>query len=108
MPEQKAVTGRIVRYVMSDMDAAQVNRRRTTDREIAARMLTVPPEWPTGAQAHIGETVSKGDEFAAMIVKAHDDGPVNLQVFLDGSDIFWARYISLGEGPGTFLWPPRE
>lgn len=106
MPNQKPAPGRIVRYALSETDAAQVNRRRTTPARIADRI--VKDQWPLGAQAHVGAEVEVGEVFPAMIVKVGAEGGVNLQVFLDGNDVFWAQAIALGEGPGTFHWPPRD
>lgn len=108
---------RMVIYRLSFEDAEQINRRRTSGKEIAERMKTwVPtdlaPEgegkvhaWPAGAQAHIGERVAEGSEFPAIVVRVKTDGTVNLQVLLDGNDVFWAEMVVEGNGPGMWRWP---
>lgn len=108
--EQKPSIGRIVHYTLTEQDAAQINRRRTTGAEIAERMAT--GHWPAGAQAHIGNTAVAGDTFPATIVRVFDgpEGNVNLQVFLDGTDTYWATTIAEGapQDAGRWAWPPRS
>lgn len=102
--------GRIVHYRLSQDDAAQITRRRTTGASIADRMRQDPPAWAAGAQAHIGNPVSELDAFPMLIVRvwgADEDSLVNGQVFLDGNDVFWASSVRVGDAPGTFRWPPR-
>lgn len=109
--------GRIVHYRLSAQDVAEIMRRRTSAHSIARR-LNQPcaagteemTAWPAGAQAHIGNEVHEGEAFPMMIVRAHGTTPtscVNGQVFLDGTDVFWALSRNVGETPGTFFWPPR-
>lgn len=118
--------GRIVVYVVSEEDAEKVNRRRTDGRSIAARLksfITVGGStvfrWPEGAQAHIGNRVEGGMEFPATVVRdwakesdAAAPENVNLQVFLDGNDVYWATGVkedgAMDPQPGTWHWPPRE
>lgn len=119
MTEQIPTIGRIVHYRLSEQDAEQINRRRTTGKSIADRLklgITPAPNadtifaWPAGAQAHIGNEVSEGDTFPMQIVKCWGDTPtssVNGQVMLDGNDVFWATSVSVGEGPRSWNWPPR-
>ena len=61
--------GRSVHYVLSTQNAEQINRRRTNGSSIAVRMKEVPPAWPAGAQAHIGNEAQEGQ------VLSHDDYP---------------------------------
>lgn len=117
--------GRTVHYVLNKEDAEQINRRRTTGASIAERIAG----WPIGAQAHIGNTVAEGMEFPAMCVRDwsqpgetndpdRGDIPVviNLQVFLDGNDVYWATIRHEDQNtdkkqpptPGTWHWPARE
>lgn len=124
--------GRIVHYVLSAEDADKINRRRTTGPLIAERMklaVSSGPEagqihaWPAGAQAHIGNTANVGQEYPAMCVGAIvTDGddivdlPANLQVFLDGNDVFWATSRHQDRNtdkkqpptPGTWHWPVQR
>jgi hypothetical protein len=126
----KITVGRTVLYVLSQQDAEQINRRRTTGASIAARIKarvavvpedpTQPPQhdepqyasvWPLGAQAHIGNQASEGDVLPAVVVKVWNpdstEESVNLQVTLDGNDNYWAtsRHESKEVEPGTWHWP---
>lgn len=135
--------GRIVHYVLSQEDADKINRRRTTGESIAERirlrdaiderikgdvipMSEIMGSWPIGAQAHIGNTVELGMEFPAMCVRDwrtpaateewNEKAGVNLQVFLDGTDVFWATSVhedrntdkKLDPTPGTWHWPVQR
>lgn len=94
----KATIGRIVHYALTDHDAAAINRRRGD--------ALASDTGQTGRIIHVGNTVAAGLVFPAMVVR--DWGAsVNLQVYLDGNDIYWATSRSEGEGPGTWMWPPR-
>jgi hypothetical protein len=108
MTEQIPSLGRNVHYVLSATDVAQINRRRTNGSSIAARMKEVPPAWPAGAQAHIGNDVHEGDVYPMMVTRVwgpYADSLVNGQVFLDSNDVFWATSVKVGNSPGTFHWP---
>jgi hypothetical protein len=77
--------------MLNETDAEQINRRRTTGREIADRIEK--QTWPLGAQAHIGNVVKAGDVFPMIIVRVWGDSDVSCvqgQVFLDGNDCYWA------------------
>lgn len=89
--------GRVVHYMLSVKDAIEINRRRTDGRSIARRMANL--HWHEGAQAHIGNPVREGDVLPMLIVTVDppmDGEPevsfVSGQVFLDGTDVFWARH----------------
>jgi len=104
--------GRIVHYMLTAEDAEQINRRRTTGKEIAERIAV--DKWPLGAQAHIGNTVSAGDVFPMVIVRVwpSETGSVNGQVLLDSNDTYWATSRSQVVADSTDkqgLWfePPR-
>ncbi len=102
--------GRVVRYLLSDQDAREINRRRTTGEEIASRIRLNhggATFWPLGAQAHIGNKVSAGKEFPMMVVDvdAPLTGVVSGQVFLDGNDVLWVKHASEGTENGTWQWP---
>ena len=100
--------GRIVYFVFDEQSAAEVNRRRTNGKAISDRMKTDPPTWPTGAQAHIGNEVSAGDVYPAMVLRVwgQESGCSNLKVMLDGNDDFWATSINFDETkvPHTWHW----
>ena len=105
--------GRIVRYQLSEDDAQEINSRRHDF--LAYQREAKPPLSPgghgrTGHIGHWGSAVKPGDEFAAMIVKVwanHPDGLVNLQVYLDGNDVYWATSSAEGYAQGQWRWPDR-
>lgn len=103
--------GRIVHYRLKESDVEQIMRRRTSGVKITERAKANPPEWPAGAQAHIGNTVNVGDSYPMMIVRVWgntEEAAVNGQVFLDGCDVFWATSVSVGENDGQWSWPARS
>ena len=108
----KPTTGRIVHYKLSDNDVEQIGRRRTSSKAIAERIHE--EKWPTGAQAHIGNTPSAGDVVPLIIVRVWPDegGPgvygVNGQALLDGNDVLWVTSVHEGAEKGQWIWPPRE
>jgi hypothetical protein len=115
-----------VHYTLSADDAAQIQRRRTTGKSIAERLLwgsagrhaeAIPAHsedgslraWPVGAQAHIGNSVAEGQVVPMLIVAVwpNDIHGVNGQAFLDGNDVLWVTSVKEGTGPRTWSWPPR-
>jgi hypothetical protein len=72
-----------VTYTLSEDDA----------HLIASRRMAVP-------DSAKGNSVAAGDTFPAIIVRAWDDGAVNLQVLLDGYDQHWATSIRPAEDDG--------
>ncbi len=107
--------GRIVIFKLSEENAKEINRRRTTPLSIASRIALNWQNqvlWPLGAQAHIGSEVKAGDECAAVVVRVDEYGPdhlagVNIKVLLDGSDEYWAQAVKEGDGEGCWHWPVR-
>lgn len=109
--------GRTVHYTLNETDATEINRRRTTGALIAARMKASVPAveggaapiygWPAGAQAHIGNDAQAGQVCPAVSVRVWSPGMANLQVMLDGNDVYWATSRHEGSEPGTWAWPPR-
>lgn len=98
--------GRTVQYRLTAQDATAINRRRTTGAEIRARMTMDPPQWPAGAQAHIGNPATAGDVVPLIIVSVRAD-VVNGQALLDGNDVLWITSAEEGSEPGMWSWPPR-
>jgi hypothetical protein len=125
--------GTAIIYTLSAADAEAINRRRTNGGSIAERMkmcIAAPSYkgaedlkgevhgWPGGAQAHIGNDVAEGMRFPGVVVRdwaeehedsrtgMPDDPAVNLQVWLDGNDSYWATSRhedgSKSPKPGTF------
>ncbi len=103
--------GRIVHYRLSSDDAHAINRRR----EVGAGHA---PDWPAGAQAHIGNIVEPGETYPLLVTRVWDEGPenpmVNGQVFLDGNDSLWVTSVESHPGGsedvatwGAWHWPPR-
>jgi hypothetical protein len=111
----KPSVGRIVHYVLSEQDAAEINRRRTNGPSIADRIKL--DTWPIGAQAHIGNEAKVGQVRPMIIVQVWGETEgscVNGQVFLDGNDVFWATSrnqvpsdISDDQKIGRWFEPPR-
>ncbi len=98
--------GRIVYYVLSETDVAEITRRRTTSQSIADRIGE--GRWPVGAQAHIGNEVKAGDVRPAMVLQvwSQESGQSNLKCMLDGADEYWATSrLFDGQGSvGTWHW----
>lgn len=103
--------GRIVLYTLTESDAEAINRRRTNGEIISSRIRE--GEWPEGTQAHIGNLVTPGEQYPAVVVRVFDftgkdaNPPVNLQVLLDGCDSYWATSRTCGEGPLYYQRPSR-
>lgn len=101
--------GRLVHYVLSQDDATKINGRRTNGAAIQDRILG--DKWSIGAQAHIGNLAGAGDVLPAIVVSVLPCEQVNLQVFLDGNDVFWATTrAEAAPGrtePGRWHWPAR-
>lgn len=88
--------GRFVDYTLTEQDAAIIS----SDRASRFAMNQAP---------HRHNPVSPGDTYPALVVKAFGGGAANLQVFLDGTDTYWATSRTEGE-PGKWgHWaPPSE
>ncbi len=110
-------TGRIVLYKLTEQDAAEINRRRTTGGSISERIknngmelsqaTNIPDTWPLGTQAHIGNSATAGEQYPMVVTRVWSPGCVNGQVLLDGNDCFWATSVSEGTGERSWSWPPR-
>lgn len=105
--------GRIVHYRLAEADAQDINRRRH-DFSAFSRMYTRPDQpgnpGATGHVGHFGNPVKPGDVYPAMIVRIFPENPhdiVNLQVHLDGNDLYWATSRHQGDGEGQWQWPQR-
>jgi hypothetical protein len=108
-PYDGLTEGRIVHYVISEADAAAINRRRISDVSYFENLLA-------GVQTHVGNYVVAGEHFPAIVVRVWpfefvDHPGVNLQVFLDGNDQFWATSVDYSDPSeiqlGTWHWPER-
>jgi hypothetical protein len=97
--------GRIVLYTLTEQDAEEVNRRRTTGTKIHERIQT--DKWPLGAQAHIGNSVSAGEVYPLVVTKVWSAGCVNGQVLLDGNDCLWATSATEGTTGHCWHWPTK-
>ena len=81
--------GQIVRYRLTEADAAGMNKRRSDSAACNA--------------GHTGNALAEGQVFPAMVVRIWDTSPaVNLQVFLDGNDCLWVTYAVEGDEPGRW------
>ena len=99
----KPSIGRIVIYKLSELDAFNIEWRRTHHRPFL-----------NGANAReAGSYVIAGEEVPLVIVRVWEDefGPgmpgVNGQALLDGDDALWVTSAGEGDGPGQWHWPPR-
>lgn len=104
--------GRIVHYTLTAQDAEAINRRREDHKAYAARhRQPIGPghDGATGHQAHVGNSASEGDQYAAVVVRVFNPTTTtaNLKVLLDGNDDYWATSATEGEGPGRWAWPAR-
>ena len=100
--------GRIVHYKLTDQDAVEINRRRTTGIKIAERIkqnTETSSMWPLGAQAHIGNEAHAGDVYPMLVVRVWSAGCVNGQCFLDGNDVLWVTSATYGDMPHQWQWP---
>lgn len=96
--------GRIVLYTLRESDVRLINAQRAASDAGARQHAGLAPV--------IGNDVAEGQEYPAMVVRVFDgaaEGECNLQVFLDGSDTFWAcsRKAADVPTPGAWRWPPR-
>lgn len=103
--------GRIVHYKLNEQDATAINKRRSDWRNAHPTEPGIT-RLGTGEQAHIGNEATAGDVLPAMIVRTWGSTPqssVQLQVFLDGNDTFWATSVSAADvhPERTYIWPPR-
>lgn len=101
------VIGSVVRYTLTEADASIINRRRTDSEQIARRLSQNPPQWPAGAQAHIGNQAKAGQVFPMLVTAIESKGGivayVNGQVSLDGNDVLWKQGLQIDvDGEGLF------
>lgn len=88
--------GTTVLYVLSASDVAAINNRRTTQESISSRMARNPPEWPSGAVAHVGDAVKEGDTLPMLVTRETPSGQmISGQVFLNGNDTYWVAACQL-------------
>ena len=83
--------GRIVHYKISEGDAQSIGALR-------------------GRAASAGNPIAAGDVYPAMIVRAWGktaESCVQLQVFLDGPDTYWATSRNQGTELGQWSEPAR-
>lgn len=104
--------GRIVRYTLSEQDAAAINKRRDdfSAYQRAAAKSGDPTAGTSGHIGHVGNHAAAGQVYPAVIVRIWDTAPepgCNLQVLLDGNDTYWATSRHEGDGNGHWFWPPR-
>ncbi len=85
--------GRIVHYKLTKGDAQEIQRKRLQ----------------AGHATFSGNTAAEGDVFPALIVRVWDEPKpsVQLQVFPDGNDTYWATSRYEGAEAGQWAWPAR-
>lgn len=89
---QLPTVGRHVLYTLSGHDADTI----TVARKAAGPHLVQ------------GNSVDEGQVYPATVVRTFGGDHVNLQVMLDGTDVYWATSRAEGTGPGTWSWPPQD
>lgn len=103
--------GALVLYTLGEGDAADINRRRADagahGRKHPAHTAEAGEPGRTGHVAHVGNGAQAGQVYPALVVRDWEEpsGTVNLQVMLDGNDVYWATSRTPGEGPGAWRWP---
>ena len=93
MELQIPTKGRIVMYTLNEVDAQSIKNRRVNSAGVFA-----------------GNPVDRGDEYPAIVVNVvPGTGLVNLKVFLDGNDDYWATSKAGSDEPqpGCWNWPKR-
>jgi len=97
-PPTAPEVGDIVLYRLTGADAGGINRRRK-DFHIAGSA-----DSRTGFIGHVGNGAQEGDVLPAVVVQVHAESTVtcNLQVLLDGNDVYWAT--SRAEGTDEGRW----
>lgn len=97
-------------YTITEEQANQINRRRTTGESIAERL--VGERWHAGAQAHIGNPATAGDQYPMILVRvwSTESGSSNGQALLDGNDSLWVMSAERADEPtqGKWHWPERK
>lgn len=98
-PRDKPITiGRIVHYCMSELDCTDVKHQRLLNGQ-------------TKNSGVVGNEPHPGSVYPAIAVAVLSTSGANLQVFLDGPDVYWALYRLIDESawvdptPGSWRWP---
>lgn len=103
--------GRLVLYRLSPQDADSINVRRSDFHAFASSHAHPHEPGQPGASghvAHVGNPVAEGEVYPAMVVRTFGGPSVNLQVHLDGNDLFWAISRLEGDEPGQWRWPTYD
>lgn len=88
-PPTVPTIGRVVHYKLSVEDVGLIEQRRGGGP---------------------GNRLEAGQNYPALVVRTWGDtseSAVQLQVFLDGPDTYWATSRTQGDAPGQWFWPPR-
>ena len=103
--------GDLVLYQLDESDVPKINAWRANFRAFnasyAGHKHPHRPGQPgaTGHVAHTGQDAVPGDVLPAMVITVPAAPRVNLKVFLDGNDFYWATSVPPGEGPGQWRRP---
>lgn len=118
--------GRIVLFKLNQIDAEAINKRREDfvartrhlrdaldEGEGMSKLVEVAASGgvDTGFQAHVGNRAEAGQVYPALVVRRWGDTPesaIQLQVFLDGNDTYWATSVAEGDGEHQWQWPVRD
>lgn len=102
------VLGDWVHYTLSETDAEAINARRAGYSSNAGGLDDATAEKLKGYQEYRGNFSQAGQTFPAIVVRNWSGTTANLQVLLDGTDIYWATSASPGTEPGhpgTYAFP---
>jgi hypothetical protein len=78
-------TAPLVRYVLTKGDAEVIEHQRRT-------------------RGVVGNPVSEGDDYPALIVRRWSPGTANIRVLLDGPDDYWATSRTATKSPEAGHW----
>lgn len=99
----RPTVGRLVHYRLSEgnVDGVIFRRGQWVTHQRTGRGTVAPVSLVRG------NLPRAGDILPMLVVRVHEDGTVNGQVFLDGEDVLWVTSRAAGDEPGTWCWPER-
>lgn len=94
--------GAHVKYTLTQWNADEINRRRVDYDNFRRTNESGGMPRNTGHIGHTGNAAAEDQVYPAIVVRVFDPSvsTANLQVLLDGNDVYWATSATEGEGPG--------
>lgn len=101
MTDQAPAVGTVVQYILTEYDAAEINKLLADHHNFRQSLGKV---FNTGHVGHTGNHASKGDVCAAVVVRTFNEASPtsNLQVLLDGASSVWKTSIGHGFTEGRW------